>query len=141
MAQIIRLQDPVARVIEYLGSFVPETAGPFLQVPANWACDDLLVTVADVGGDGERHVVLDDARLMVELWPPDAVVASGLWRDLHGLIRSWRDHVATKSVTSLRTAQRPTFMPDEAARTPGFFTTVDLTFRADRREINKISGS
>lgn len=135
MAQIIRLQDPVARVIEYLGSFVPETAGPFLQVPANWVWDDLLVTITDVGGDGERHVVLDDARLMVEVWHPDSMVASGWCRDLHGLIRAWRDHDATKTVTFLRTVQRPTFMPDEATRTPGFFTIVDLSFRADRREI------
>ena len=141
MAEFIRLQDPVARTIKYLGFFVPKTAGPFLQVPANWAWDDLLVTVTDVGGDGERRIAFDDVRLMIEVWHPDSVTASEWCRDLHGLLRSWRDHDPTKTVIFLRTTQRPTFMPDEATRTPGYFTIVDLSFRADRREIKKISGS
>src|SRR5699024_523865 len=141
MAEFIRLQDPVARTVEYLGFFVPKTAGPFPQVPANWAWDDLLVTVTVVGGDGERRIAVDDVRLMVEVWHPDSVTASPWCRDLQGLIRSWRGRDASKTVTCLRTTQRPTFMRDEATRTPGYFTIVDLSFRADRREIKKISGS
>src|SRR5699024_1237852 len=133
MAEFIRLQDPVARTIEYLGFFVPKTAGPLLQVPANWAWDDLLVTVTHVGGDGERSPVLDAVRLMIEVWHPDSVTASSSFRDWHGLIRSWRDRDDSKTVTFLRTTQRPTFMPDEATRTPGYFTLVHLTFPADLR--------
>ena len=141
MAQFLRLQDPVARANEYLGFFVPKTAGPFLEIPSGWDWKSLLVTVTDVGGDGERDVVLDDARLMVEVWHPDSVTASEWCRDLHGLLRSWRDNDTTKTVTFLRTIQRPTFKPDDATRTPGYFTIVDLSFRADRREIHKISDS
>src|SRR5699024_1896033 len=141
MAEFIRLQDPVARTIEYLGFFVPKTAGPFLQVTANWAWDDLLVTVTDVGGDGERRIAFDDVRLMVEVWHPDLVTASSWFLVLHWLTKSWRDRDESKAVTFLRTTQRPTFMPDEATRTPGYFTIVDLSFRADRREIQQISGS
>ena len=141
MAQFLRLQDPVARANEYLGFFVPKTAGPFLEVPPGWDWKSLLVTVTDVGGDGERDVVLDDARLMVEVWDPDSVAASEWCRDLHGLLRCWRDHDPTKTVTFLRTVQRPTFKPDDATKTPGYFTIVDLSFRADRREIHKISDS
>src|SRR5690625_232365 len=132
MAEFIRLQDPVARTVEYLGSFIPKTAGPFLQVPANWAWDDLLVTVTDVGGEGERRRVLDDGRLMIEMWHPASVTPSPWCRDLHALIRSGRGRDESKPVTFLRTTQRPTFMPDEATRTPGYFTLLDLTFRADR---------
>src|SRR5699024_1885532 len=134
MAQIIRLQDPVARVIEYLGSFVPETAGPFLQVPANWAWDDLLVTITDVGGDGERHVILDAARLMVEVWHPDSMVASGWCRDLHRLISAWRDSDYRTMVTVLRTVRRRTCMPEEASSAAGFLSSVDLISRVVFRE-------
>src|SRR5699024_6464213 len=141
MAEFIRLQDPVARTIEYLGFFVPKTAGQFLQVTANCARNDILLSVSDDGGDGELRIVLDAAQFMVEVWHPDSVTASSWCRDLHGLIRSWRDRDESKTVTFLRTTQRPTFMPDEATRTPGYFTIVDLSFRADRREIKKISGS
>ena len=141
MAQFLRLQDPVARANEYLGFFVPKTAGPFLEVPSGWDWKGLLVTVTDVGGDGERDVVLDDARLMVEVWDPDSVVASEWCRDIHALLRGWRDQDPTKTVTFLRTVQRPTFKPDDATRTPGYFTIVELSFRADRREIHKISDS
>ena len=141
MTQFLRLQDPVARTIEYLGFFVPKEAGPFLEVPPGWSWKNLLVTVTDVGGDGERDVVLDDTRLMVEVWHPDSVIASEWCRDIHGLLRSWREHDQTKTVSFLRTVQRPTFLPDEATRTPGYFTIVDLSFRADRREIQQVSDS
>ena len=103
MAQFLRLQDPVARANEYLGFFVPETAGPFLEIPSGWDWKSLLVTVTDVGGDGERDVVLDDVRLMVEVWDPDSVTASEWCRDIHALLRGWRDQDPTKTVTFLRT--------------------------------------
>src|SRR5699024_8940411 len=127
--------------VEYLGSFIPKTAGPCLQVPANAARDDLLRAGTEGGGDGERRRVREDGRLMGEAWRPDPATASARCRDLHGLIRSWRDRDESKTVTFLRTTQRPTFMPDEATRTPGYFTLVDLTFRADRREIQQKSDS
>lgn len=137
MVEVIRLQDPVARTVEYLGFFVPTESGPFMDVPTGWAWDDLLVTVVDVGGGGERDVVLDDARLMVEVSHPDSVAASEWCRDIHGLLRHWRDSDPT--VTFLRTVQRPTYSPDDATRTPAYSTIVDLSFRADRREIPRIS--
>src|SRR5699024_12729301 len=105
MAEFIRLQDPVARTVEYLGFFVPKTAGPFLQVPENWAWDDLLVTGTDVGGDGGRRIAFDDDRLMVEVWHPDSVTASSWCRDLHGVVRSWRDEDESKRVRPIRITQ------------------------------------
>lgn len=141
MVEIIRLQDPVARAVEYLGLFVPYDAGPFMEVPPGWDWTQLLVTVVDVGGDGERDVVLDDARLMVEVSSPDSIEASEWCRDLHGLLRFWRSNDPTRTVTFLKTVQRPTFMPDDVTRTPGYSTIVDLSFRADRRDVSKISDS
>lgn len=131
------MQDPVARTVQYLSDYVPEVAGPFMTVPAGWEWNTLLVTVTDVGGDGDRSVVLDDARLMIEVFHPNSVTASEWARDLHGLIRAWRDPSLEGGVVFNRTVQRPTFIPDEATRTAGYFFLVDMIFRADRRELNK----
>src|SRR5699024_1658147 len=117
MAQFLRLQHPVARAHENLGLSIHNTAILFLEISPGWDWKGLLVTVSDVGGYGERDVVLDDARLMVEVWHPDSVTASEWCRDLHGLLRSWRDNDPTKTVTFLRTVQRPTFKPNDATRT------------------------
>jgi|SRR5690625_2446964 len=141
MVEIIRLQDPVARAVEYLGLFIPPESGPFLDVPHDWKWGPLLVTVADVGGDGPRDVVLDDARLMVEVSHRDSVKASAWCRTIHGLLRAWRENTADKTVTFLRTVQRPTYSPDDETRTPAYSTIVDLSFRADRHDVPKISDS
>ena len=141
MVEIIRLQDPVARAVEYLGLFVPHESGPFLDVPDDWTWNKLLVTVVDVGGDGERDVVLDDARLIVEVSHPDSIKASEWCRNIHGLLRHWRSNDPTRTVTFLRTVQRPTWSPDDATRTPAYSTIVDLSFRADRHDVQPISDS
>lgn len=137
MVEVVRLKDPVAMARQYLLPYLPKGSGPYLEVPSNWSWDRLLVTVVDVGGNGERAVVLDDARLMVEVSHPDSEEASGWCTDIHALLRHWRD--TDPSVTFLRTVQRPTYIPDDATRTPAYSTVVDLSFRADRREIPKIS--
>lgn len=136
MVEIIRFEDPTARAMAYLGSWLPVESGPFLDVPPEWAWDQLLVTVADTGGPGERDVVLDDVRLTIEVSHPDAVEASRVARDLHGLIRAWP--YQDKGVIFLRTLQRPTFTPDDETRTPGFAFTVELSFRASTVEITAI---
>lgn len=141
MVEIIRLQDPVIRAREYLGSFVPPESGPFLDVPPDWKWGPLLVTLADVGGDGPRDVVLDDARLMVEVSHRNSEEASKWCRNIHGLLRFWRDITSDKTVTFLRTVQRPTYTPDDETRTPAYSTIVDLSFRADRHDVPKISDS
>lgn len=141
MVEILRLQDPVARAVEYLGSFIPHNSGPFLDVPTGWKWDQLLVTVVDVGGGGERDVVLDDARLMVEVSHPDSLEASDWCRTLHGLLRQWPANDPARTVTFLKTVQRPTYSPDDETRTPAYSTIVDLSFRADRHDVPKISDS
>jgi hypothetical protein len=141
MVEIIRLQDPVARAVEYLGFFVPHESGPFLDVPPDWEWGKLLVTVADVGGEGERDVVLDDARLMVEVSHEDSLEASHWCRNIHGLLKHWRANDPTRTVSFLKTVQRPTYTPDDESRTPAYSTIVDLSFRADRHDVPKISDS
>ena len=136
MAEIIMFQDPTQRAMAYLGKWVPFDAGPFLDVPADWAWDQLLVTVVDTGGRGERDVVLDDVRLTVEVSHPDAPRASEVARRLHGLVRAWPEH--ERGVIFLRTLQRPTFTPDDATRTPAYTFTVELSFRATSTEITAI---
>lgn len=128
MPEIILFQDPIARAVAYLGKFVPEDAGPFLDVPAEWPWGGLLVTVVDVGGGGERDVVLDDVMLSVEVSCGDSIRASDVARRLHGLLRQWP--YEEMGVRFLRTIQRPTFDPDEETRTPGYSMTVELSFRA-----------
>lgn len=128
MPEIILFQDPIARAVAYLGAFVPVEAGPFLDAPADWSWGDLLVTVVDVGGSGERDVVLDDVMLSVEVSCGDSMRASEVARRLHGLLRQWP--YEEKGVRFLRTIQRPTFQPDEETRTPGYSMTVELSFRA-----------
>lgn len=136
MAEIILFQDPTQRAMAYLGNWVPFDAGPFLDVPADWAWDQLLVTVVDTGGRGERDVVLDDVRLTVEVSHPNAPRASEVARRLHGLVRAWPEHES--GVIFLRTLQRPTFTPDDATRTPAYTFTVELSFRATAAEITAI---
>lgn len=136
MPEIILFQDPIARAVAYLGKFVPEDAGPFLDVPAEWPWGDLLVTVVDVGGGGERDVVLDDVMLSVEVSCGDSIRASDVARRLHGLLRQWP--YEEKGVRFLRTIQRPTFQPDEETRTPGYSMTVELSFRASTNELTNL---
>ena len=128
MPEIILFQDPITRAVSYLGKFVPVESGPFLDVPAEWSWGDLLVTVVDVGGSGERDVVFDDAMLSVEVSCGDSLRASEVARRLHGLLRQWP--YEEQGVRFLRTIQRPTFQPDEDTRTPGYSMTVELSFRA-----------
>ena len=125
---VILFQDPLARAVSFLGKFVPPAAGPFLDVPADWAWGDLLVVVVDVGGSGERDVVLDDVMLSVEVSHADSLRASEVARRLHGLLRQWP--YEESGVRFLRTIQRPTFEPDDETRTPGYSFTVELSFRA-----------
>lgn len=136
MPKIILLEDPVARTIEYLAPYLPTSAGPFLDVPEGWDWDagELLVTVADVGGTGERDVALDDVRLMVEVAHGDSTEASRVCRELHGLLRVWRDR---RPVQFIRTVQRPTYQPTRD--NPSFTTIVELTFRAREVDVNPLS--
>lgn len=133
---VLMFQDPTQRAMAYLGAWLPAEAGPFLDVPPEWAWDQLLVTVVDTGGRGERDVVLDDARLTVEVSHPDAVRASEVARKLHAIIRQWP--FEEKGVIFLRTVQRPTFQPDSETRTPGYSFTVELSFRASTVEVSAI---
>lgn len=133
---VLLFQDPTQRAMAYLGAWVPAESGPFLGVPPNWGWDQLLVTVVDTGGRGERDVVLDDARLTVEVSHPDAVRASEVARNLHAIIRQWP--FEEKGVIFLRTLQRPTFQADAETRTPGYSFTVELSFRASATEITAI---
>lgn len=128
MPEIILFQDPVARAVSYLSGWVPVEAGPFIDVPAGWRWGDLLVTVVDTGGSGERDIVLDDVRLTVEVSDKSSVRASEVARTLHGLIRAWPEH--ENGVRFLRTLSRPTFQADGETRTPGYAFTVELSFRA-----------
>jgi hypothetical protein len=134
--KIILLEDPVARTIEYLRPYVPVSAGPFLDVPEGWDWDagELLVTVADVGGTGERDVALDDVRLMVEVAHEDSLKASRVCREIHGLLRAWRDR---RPVQFIRTVQRPTYTPN--GDNPSFTTIVELAFRATEVDVEPIS--
>lgn len=136
MAEIILFQDPVVRAVSFLGKYVPVEAGPFMDVPPDWDWGPLLVTVVDTGGQGERDVVLDDARLTVEVSHTNSMEASRIARELHGLIRQWP--FEEKGVIFLRTVQRPTFQPDSETRTPGYSFTVELSFRASTAEIPAI---
>lgn len=136
MPEIILFQDPVVRTVAFLRKYVPYDAGPFMDVPPDWEWGPLLVTVVDTGGRGERDVVLDDARVTVEVSHADGMEASRVARELQGLIRQWPFEEA--GVIFLRTVQRPTFQPDSETRTPGYSFTVELSFRASTTEIPAI---
>ncbi|MFJ2618164.1 hypothetical protein [Glutamicibacter sp. NPDC087344] len=88
----------------------------------------MLVTVTDTGGLGEKDVVLDQARITVDVYHEDSEQASDVARKLHGLIRAW--HTQEKGVRFISTLTRPTYRPEDASGTPGFFFTVELLFKA-----------
>lgn len=136
MPEIILFQDPIERATSYLSQWVPSPAGPFFDVPADWAWSDLLVTVTDTGGAGERDVVWDDTRITVDVYHPDSIRASEVSRSLHGLVRAWPSQ--EKGVRFLRTLSRPTHRPDNATRTPGFFFTVELSFKASSQKFESL---
>lgn len=137
MPKVIVPADPVARAVSYLSPFVPVDSGPFMDVPATWKWDGLLVVVVDTGGAGSRDVVLDDVRLTVEVSHPDSVTASEKCREIHGLLRAWGS--MEPGVQFLGTIQRPTYTPDDETRTPAYTTTVELTFRATEIDVTPIS--
>lgn len=125
MTEIIRLQDPVLETIEYLKPWISARS----EVPARWAWDDLLVTVQDAGGTGERDLVLDDVLLSLMVAHPDRETASTAARDIHGLLRAWT--YASDRVSFDATIQRPTYDPDPDTRTPAYTFTVRIIFRAE----------
>lgn len=128
-------QDPVVRALSYLTPYLDAVPQP--EVPANWEWGPLLVVVTDTGGAGERDVVLDDARLTVEVSHQDSVIASETCRRIHGLLRAWQGQ--EPGVYWLRTLQRPTYTPDEQTRTPAYTTTVELSFRAGTLDATPLS--
>lgn len=134
--EIVKLQDPVARAIAYVRPFIPAGGEIHMDVPARWAWDRLLVVVSDTGGRGERDVVLDDVRLTTTVFHPDSVAASESARNLHGLLRQWP--YQESGVRFLRTLTRPTFDPDGATRTPGYTSTVELSFKAAQFDLTTI---
>jgi len=136
MPEILLFQDPIARAISYLSQWVPASAGPHLDIPPKWKWGPLLVTVTDTGGPGEKDVVLDQARVTVDVYHEDSERASDVARKLHGLIRAW--HTQENGVRFLTTLTRPTYRPEDATGTPGFFFTVELLFKAAPFEFNSL---
>ena len=134
--RIIKFQDPVARAISYIRPFIPAGGAIGLDVPPNWDWKNLLVTVTDTGGRGERDVVLDDARLTFVVYHPNSVTASDSALNLHGLIRAWPEN--ERGVRFLRTMTRPNFSPDDASHTPGYLFTCELSFRAAHFDLTTI---
>lgn len=132
MASIVRFPDPMLECIRYLSRYYPLVVP---EVPEGWAWDGLLIVVTDVGGGGAYEVVLDDARLMIEIAHPDHAVASEAARTVYGLLRQWP---AEQSGVYWRdTIMRPTWSPDEQTRTPGYAMTVALAFRGEAVKINQ----
>lgn len=130
MGELIIPVDPVAKAIAYLGPMHPDVRMA-LDVPSDWAWDDTLVVVVDVGGAGPVGVVLDDVFLMVEVSSPDDEKASELARLIYGQLRGWQ--WKDPGVSWVSSLQRPTYSPDEDTRSPGYAMTVNLRFRAEIR--------
>lgn len=135
MVEILTFQDPVIRALDYLRDYVDGTLVGEVPYDWDWERNEILVVVTDTGGAGERDVVLDDTWLTLSVGHPDSVVASEQAGVVHGLLRAWP--YEESGVRFLRTIQRPTFVADSETRYPSYEMTVELSFRAIRREIHK----
>ena len=131
MVQIITYPDPQKRTIAWLKQFYP-TAAIRPEVPAGWAWNKLLITVADVGGRGATDVAFDEVRVTIEVSHPDQGEASRVAQQVYGLMRVWPQW--ENGVYFRGTVQRPTWWPDDDTRTPLYKLTLLLAFRGEQVE-------
>ena len=137
MVQIIRFPDPQVRTIAWLRKHYPKTRIS-TDVPAGWAWNKLLITVADVGGRGATDVAFDEVRVTIEVSHPDQGEASRVAQQVYGLMRAWPQHEA--GVYFRGTIQRPTWWPDDETRTPLYKLTLLLAFRGEQVESDAYLG-
>ena len=131
MAQIIVFPDAQASTIDYLRRYFPD-ATILPEVPAKWVWDDLLITVADVGGGGVEDHAFDVVRMTVEVSHPEQGTAHDTAQAVYGLLREWPRQ--EPGVYFRGTIQRPTWWPDDETRTPLYKLTLLLAFRGEQVE-------
>lgn len=104
------------------------------DIPSNWdwvTPAGQLIVVTIVGGMGIREYAFDDARITFEVYDTNVDEASTTARTLYGRV------LASQIGGYYRgTVVRPVYRPygggaDEPKLTPGYWFTVELTFRSE----------
>lgn len=104
------------------------------DIPSNWdwsSPESQLIVLTVVGGQGIREYAFDDARVTFEVYDTNVDDASTTTRHLYG-------HALADQLGGLYrgTVLRPVYHPygggaDNPALTPGYWFTVELTFRSE----------
>jgi hypothetical protein len=93
-----------------------------------------LIIATVIGGMGIREYAFDDARVTFEVYDTNVDEASTTARHLYGRVREW--HHNQSGVFYRGDILRPVYHPyggdpGEPSFTPGYWFTVELTFRSE----------
>lgn len=107
------------------------------DIPAKWdwmSPAGQLIVITIVGGNGIRNHGFDHVRVTFEVYDPNVDTASMTVRRLYGALREWQ--YESPGVAFRGTILRPVYRPrggggDEPAFTPGYWFTIEITFRAE----------